>query len=338
MAKLNKERILVTGGTGFAGRYAIKRLLEDGHCVYAVARRKEKLRDVLGRSFFEQNALRTIEVENPEKATVSDLTHLIEENNVTTIVHIAAIVGEQKVSWDKYYETNVLWTKNLALAFINAKVPRNKFIFTSSVGVYGAIPKKIPADEETPYNPDAKYHKSKMLAEKELMEVKSNSGLPLIILRPTILYGNEDKGFLHKFFRLMLKKIFPLSKNNPSIHLLDVELLAEIYSQVVNSSEIPKDYIFNVGDREALKIRELSEYISNNMDAGYLSIPTFIFSFLNKLLAVSSRYSVSVKLISQSWSYNVDRLYTTFDLQPMETIQALDKKYIAWYSEATSVR
>ena len=338
MAKLTNEKILITGGTGFAGRYAIRRMIEDGYCVYVLVRSKEKLRDILGKNLFEQNALRVIEIENPEKSTVSDLTHLIKKNNITTIVHIAAVVGEHKISWNKYYETNVLWTKNLALAFLQAKVQHNKFIFTSSVGVYGTIPKQVPADEETAYNPDGKYHKSKVLAEKELLELQSSSDLPLIILRPTILYGNKDTGFLCKLFRLMAKKIFPLSKSNPRIHLLDVELLAEIYSQLVKSSARSKDNIFNVGDKEAVKIRDLSEYISKSKDAGYLSIPSFVFSILNKLVALNSQYSVSLKLISQSWCYNVDRLYTTFSLGSRDTIQTIDKNYITWYKESGSTR
>ena len=336
MAELTTEKILVTGGTGFAGRYAVKRLIEDGHDVCALVRSKEKLREILGKNLLEQNTLKVIEIENPEKSTVSDLTHLIEKNNITTIIHIAAIVGEHKVSWDKYFESNVLWTKNLALAFLAAKVHHNKFIFTSSVGVYGTIPKQVPADEETPYNPDGKYHKSKVLAEKELLGLQVSSELPLIILRPTILYGNEDRGFLLKFFRLMAKKVFPLCKSNPHIHLLDVELLAKTYSELAKNSVRPKDYIFNVCDREALKIKELAEYISDSVDAKYLSMPSFVFACLNKLLTFNSQYSVSLKLISQSWRYNVDRLYSTFSFEPRDTIQAIDKKYITWYNEAES--
>ncbi len=338
MPALTIEKILVTGGTGFAGRYAIKRLVEDGQYVCALVRNKEKLYGILGKDVFERHSLKVIEMPNPEKATVPDLTRLIEENNITTIVHIAGIVGEHNIAWNKYYESNVLWSKNLALAFLNAKVSRNKFIFTSSVGVYGTIPKKVPADEQTPYSPDGKYHKSKVLAEKELLELKTSSDLPLIILRPTIMYGNEDTGFLLKILRLMSKKIFPLSKKNPSIHLLDVELLAETYSQLAKSSMKVNDYIFNVGDQKPVKIRDLAENISTFIDAGYLSIPSWIFFILRKVLSINSQYSVSLKLISQNWYYNVDKLYKAFNLEPADTIQVLHKKYITWYKEAAAAR
>jgi nucleoside-diphosphate-sugar epimerase len=290
--------------------------------------------NAVGKTLFGQNRLNAIELEHPEKSPVTDLKSIIEENEITIVVHIAGISGEHTISWTKYFEVNVIWTKNLASAFINANVNHNKFIFTSSVGVYGTIPKKVPADEETPYNPDGRYHKSKVLAEKELLGLQASSDLPLIILRPTILYGNGDQGFLYKFFMLMSKKIFPFCKSDPCIHLLDVGLLAETYAELVNRSNIPEHGIFNVGDIHPVKISELSEYILRSINGGYLAVPSFVFSFLDKLVAFNRQYSISLKLISKSWFYSVDRLYETFSLESMDTLQTLDKKYITWYKGA----
>ena len=96
-----------------------------------------------------------------------------------------------------------------------------------------------------------------MIAEKELLELELSSDLPLIILRPTIIYGNEDLGFLYKFFRLMRKKVFPLCGSNPRLHLLDVELLADTYAELVKWNYKPSHCIFNVGDREPVDIAKL---------------------------------------------------------------------------------
>jgi nucleoside-diphosphate-sugar epimerase len=334
MAELDQQKILITGGTGFVGRYAIRRLIEEGHCVYAIVRNKEKLVNAIGETLSKQNFLNAIELRQPEKAPVTDLKSIIETNEITTIVHIAGVTGEHKISWTKYFEVNVLWTKNLASAFMRANVTHNKFVFTSSVGVYGTIPGKVPADERTPYNPDGKYHKSKVLAEKELLELQASTSLPLVILRPTILYGNEDRGFLYKFFTLMSKKMFPFCKSDPCIHLLDVELLADIYSELVKWNERSSCVVFNVGDNHPIKISKLSEYVHGLVDGGYLAVPSVVFSFLDKLVAFNRQYSISLKLISKNWFYNVDRLYKTFNLKSMDTIQALDTKYVNWYKGA----
>jgi nucleoside-diphosphate-sugar epimerase len=322
---------LVTGGTGFAGSHIVRRLAEKGCHVFALVRNKERLTKVLGKGFLQEKNITPLLTKNPTELTSTDFRKIIEQNNITTVIHVAALVGEHwKIPWKKYFEVNVSWTKNLALAFLDADVSHNKFVFTSTVGVYGTIPRCVPADEETPYNPDGKYHKSKMLAEKELLKLKSYSNLPLIIFRPTIMYGNEDRGFLHKIFRLAGKKMFPLCSSDPNIHLLDVEILAETCSKLINR-EKTKCYIFNLCDNEPVKIKKLLEFIKSSMDAGYLTIPSHVFLALNKVFAFNRRYSISLKLISKNWFYNVDRLYKTFGLRPTDTIQTLKKKYLAWY-------
>jgi nucleoside-diphosphate-sugar epimerase len=333
--KLPKQNILVTGGTGFAGRHAIEKLLDDGYVVYALVREREKLVKILGN--YESDLLKVMENSSPEKASVSDLKRLIEDNDITTIIHIAALVGEHKISWDRYFEVNVLWTRNLALAFLEANVNRNKFIFTSSVGVYGTIPKHVPADEDTPYNPDGSYHKSKVLAEKELIELQSNSGLPLIILRPTILYGKRDRGFLFKVSELIASKRFPLSNRNPFIHLLDVELLADVYAKIVGFDGRPTSSILNVGDNRPVRIGELIQSIAKSMNGGYMKVPSFVFALLTKLSAFNRQYSISLKLISKSWFYNVEKLHETFNFSALDTIPSLEKKYIEWYKGAADV-
>jgi nucleoside-diphosphate-sugar epimerase len=334
MNNLTKQNILVTGGTGFAGQYAIKRLVNENHCVFALVRSKEKLLNVVGQHLVEQNYLDVVEIEHPEKLTVKELKSLIEEHGITTIVHIAALAREySSTSWEDYFETNVNWTRNLALAFLDANVNHNKFIFTSTVGVYGTIPTNIPADEETPYNPDGKYHKSKMFAEQELLKLKSEFNLPLIIVRPSIMYGVGDFGFLYKIFRLSKKKIYPLSGNNPLFHMLDVETLAEVYAQLV-TSVTPNHCIFNVCDKESVAAKTLLSFIKSSTKSNYLTIPSPIFSFLKVASTFNSQRSITLKLVNESWHYNVDRLYQTLGFKPKDTVNNLQGKYMTWYKGA----
>lgn len=333
MANLTKQKILVTGGTGFAGRYAIKKLVNQGHCVFALVRSKEKLANAVGRPVMEQSCLKVVETENPVKLQLGDLRDLIEKNKITTIVHVAALAREySSTPWNDYFETNVVWTRSLALAFLHAKVNHNKFIFTSSVGVYGTIPSITPADEETPYNPDGKYHKSKMLAEQELLKLQTNSNLPLVILRPSIMYGVGDFGFLYKIFRLSKKKMYPLSTNNPRFHMLDVETLAEVYVKLVEQ-ENPPYTTFNVSDKEPVEAKTLVNFVkSSTPSSTYLKIPSSIFSLFKALSVFNAQRSITFKLINESWAYNVERLYQTLSFESRNIIDNLQEKYLSWYT------
>ncbi|MBN1683655.1 NAD-dependent epimerase/dehydratase family protein [Candidatus Bathyarchaeota archaeon] len=329
-----KQNILVTGGTGFAGKYAIKRLTSKGHSVFSIVRTKEKFESILNQNNINQKLVKTIQIEHPEKMEMAEIKKIIEKNEITTIVHIAALSRENSaVPWEEYFTTNVLWTRNLAMGFINSKVKHNKFIFTSSVGVYGTIPSVTPANEETIYNPDGKYHKSKMMAEQELLNINLESSFPLIILRPSIMYGIGDLGFLYKIFKLSKRKIYPLSSNNPIFHLLDVETLSEVYSKIVENKNA-KYGIFNVSDKDPISATKLLTFIKSSTSSNYLRIPSSFFKFLKALSSSNAQRSITFKLINENWFYNVGHLYETFDLEAESTLGNLHNKYLSWYNGA----
>jgi nucleoside-diphosphate-sugar epimerase len=326
-----KQNILITGGTGFAGRYAIKRLLSGGHNIFALVRSSEKLTNVLGQEVIGQNGLKIIENGLAEKSSTDHIKKLIEELQITTIVHIGALAREySSTPWNDYFETNVTWTRNLASAFLEANVNHDKFVYTSTVGVYGTIPLSTPADEETPYNPDGKYHKSKMLAEQELLKLKSESNLPLVIVRPSIMYGVGDFGFLYKIFKLSKKKVYPLSSNNPQFHMLDVETLAEVYARLIEQQNPAYD-ILNVCDKEPIAAKTLLNFIKTSTQSSYLTVPSSFFSLLKAISRLNAQRSITFKLINESWCYDVRRLHQTIRFEPKNTIGNLEGKYLTWY-------
>ncbi len=110
--------------------------------------------------------------------------------DVNTVIHLAALVkSKNKASFDK---VNVAGTKNLVKACLKTKV-RN-IIFISS----------YLAD---PFYKKSAYGQSKLEAEK----IIKKSGLNFIILRPTLIYGKDDKS---------LFKLIKLIKKSPLIPIL----------------------------------------------------------------------------------------------------------------------
>jgi len=62
-----------------------------------------------------------------------------------------------------------------------------RFIILSPIGVLGKS--KNPAQEDDPYNPDTPYEKSKMEAERIVMDYRLKYNIPYTIVRSTIVYG-----------------------------------------------------------------------------------------------------------------------------------------------------
>lgn len=323
-------RILMTGVTGLSGKYIVKRFIEKRHCVICIIRNKDKLLDSFGEEY---KSLLYYEIKDPQNLTIDEYIKIMEENNIDTIVHNAAIAREYNIDEDEYYKTNVLWTKNLALSFLKSSIKHNKFIYISSVGVYGTIPSMAPAKEITQYNPDGKYHTSKMRAEKELIRMKTYQRLPLIILRPSIMYGLGDNGFVYKLFNLTSKGIFPLNSKDYNIHLLDLETFAEAVELVTQAIYMDDYFIYNISDKSPIRMKELVEFIKKNISGNYIQLPAFLFYILKLIGNLNPALSIKFKLISDTWSYDVSLIEGTMNIRLNTTTENLEK-YIEFYKEA----
>jgi UDP-glucose 4-epimerase len=87
------------------------------------------------------------------------------------------------------YQNNLIGSVNLINASINYKV--QKFIFTSSIAVYGGS-SELPMREETIPQPEDSYGIAKYAVERELQVCKELFDLDYIIFRPHNVYGERQ--------------------------------------------------------------------------------------------------------------------------------------------------
>jgi nucleoside-diphosphate-sugar epimerase len=111
---------------------------------------------------------------------------------VDVVYHCAALIANQ-ASWTEHYETNVIGTEKVCRAALNANV--SQVVHVSSVIVYG-LQARHPngaVQESAPYaeNHDewAYYLRSKLAADKLVLDCMHTHGLPVTVLRLGILYG-----------------------------------------------------------------------------------------------------------------------------------------------------
>jgi UDP-glucose 4-epimerase len=172
-----RERVLITGASGFVGYHLIEEALKNNLEVYAAVRKSSKL-----------DHLKHLDIKytSPQYSDVAALTHEIKDNGYSYIIHAAGITKAR--SQDEYNSINALYTLNLAKAAAgNVK----KFVFISSLAAMGPLNSLnglITADSAPA--PVTAYGKSKLLAEQQL---KTVAGLNYTILRPTAVYGPREK-------------------------------------------------------------------------------------------------------------------------------------------------
>ena len=140
MSQAGKQKILVTGGTGFTGSHLVKRLLGQGHEVLVVDNQP-------GYFYEELKALGA----NITIGSVTDrelMFHLVEGCDV--IQHLAAAFRRIDLPKEVYWDVNVNGTRYLLEAAEKHGV--KKFVYSSTCGVHGDVDNP-PAPETAPITP-----------------------------------------------------------------------------------------------------------------------------------------------------------------------------------------
>lgn len=177
------RKALVTGATGFVGKWLVPRLLEESYEVTCLARSPQK--DLFHKSVQWVTA----------DLTTADHSLLIKAvDSHHDVFHLAGLIGYAKRMREDMFRVNVRGTENLVKACLGAGA--ENLVHMSSVVSIGAspYPDKI-LNEDSPYNLKPYgfgYFDSKHLAEKSVMELTQNQPLRSLIINPSTIYGPGD--------------------------------------------------------------------------------------------------------------------------------------------------
>lgn len=159
--------ISITGATGFVGNLLAKYHIEKGDEVRYLTR--NNIKPIDGAKVFIGN------LSSPDEVLFTFL------DCSDVLYHCAAELKNTSLM----NETNIVGTENLVRLSVG-KV--SKFVLLSSTGVYGSVNKDM-IDEDTRPNPDNAYEISKLKADNIATEIAHKSGLDLVIIRPSNIYG-----------------------------------------------------------------------------------------------------------------------------------------------------
>lgn len=198
-------KCFVTGGTGKLGQVLVRELLRRGHEVRMLVRNEHAPKGMI-----------------VVKGDLSNVAALEIGTKGADVVFHCASLADPAAPWEELRRTNIDGTRNLAEACL--KTPIMRFVYVSSIAVYGKRPAEVPANEGTPTRPSDDYGRSKLEAERVLGEYVSN--FPISIVRPGIIYGPTYLDVYAKVLRLLEKGGMPVlgdGKNViPFVHASDV--------------------------------------------------------------------------------------------------------------------
>ncbi len=186
-------QVLVTGGTGFIGIHLVAALVARGWRVRCLVRETSNRRPLSA------HAIEYV------VGSLQDQTALHQAvQGAELIFHLA---GATKVRVpDDYDRINYGGTQKLLEACAEAGTTLRKFIYTSSIAAAGPSPSGAAVTESDPPHPVGPYGRSKLRAEQAILALKAQ--LPVIILRPSAIYGPYDTDFL-RLFRAVKRGLLP---------------------------------------------------------------------------------------------------------------------------------
>ena len=184
MRLLLQKRVLVTGGTGFVGSHLVETLLEKGYSVTCLVRDPNRLRWLTGLD---------VHLVKGDCSLPESLIPAV--HDVSIVFHAAGLTKAKRAR--EYHEVNHLGTRNILEASFRHNPGIEKFILISSLAAAGpSIDGNPVRDVDTP-RPVSDYGKSKLFAENETLAYRDK--LPVVILRPSAVYGPRDRDMFELF-------------------------------------------------------------------------------------------------------------------------------------------
>lgn len=163
-------KVLITGASGFTGRYLAPRLASAGYEVHGTTHGEA------GEKVAGLRTLRSLDI--ADAAAVSELVANVKPDKV---IHLAAIAFVAHADVSEMYRTNILGTRNLLEALARASTTPTAVLLASSANVYGNSRKGV-ITEDVPPAPVNDYAITK--AAGELVASAYRERLPLIVVRP----------------------------------------------------------------------------------------------------------------------------------------------------------
>lgn len=228
---MKEKKILITGASGFIGKYILKKIKDNNLEFLTIDTQK-----VLDVSSENQKVVSLL-----DKEKLDEVIKLYKPN---VIVHLAAIALVTHKNTGEIYNVNVQGTENLLESVQKYCDPNTRVILASTAGVYGNQ-NVDKYGENLTYNPANHYSYSKMITEYISKQYKED--LDIVTIRPfnIIGVGQSEKFLVPKLVEHFADRKEKLSVGNISSFrdYVDVEYCAEVIMELISRKKLDFDIL-----------------------------------------------------------------------------------------------
>ena len=326
-------KILITGASGFIGSFIVEEALKQGFETWAAVRKSSS------KEYLQDERIHFIELNLSSKAQLIEQLRL---HQFDYVVHAAGVT--KCLNKADFRRINTEGTKNLVDALLDLQMPLKRFVFLSSLSVFGAIKEQLPYDEiredDTP-KPNTEYGRSKLEAERYIDSIGSR--LPYIILRPTGVYGPREKDYF-----MMAKSIkqhidFAVGYQRQDITFVYVTDVVQAVFLALEKGETGRKYFLS--DGQVYQSTTFSDLIHEELGRPWwlritapvwvLRVVTFFGEYIGhmtgKVTALNNdKYNI---LRQRNWRCDIEPTRHELGFEPKVQLKEGVKTTIQWYKD-----
>ncbi len=326
-------KILVTGASGFIGSFIVEEALRKGFETWAAIRRSSS------REWLQDKRIRFIELNLSSKAQLVDQ---LRGQDFDYVVHAAGVT--KCLNKADFHRINTEGTKNLVEALLEVGMPLKRFVFVSSLSIFGAIKEQQPYEEiresDTP-RPNTEYGRSKLAAEHYLESLGTR--LPYIILRPTGVYGPREKDYFIMAKSIQQHSDFAVGYQQQDITFVYVSDVVQAVFLALTNGENGRKYFLS--DGEVYQSTTFSDLIHEELGRPWwirikapiwvLRIITFIGEYVGQMTGkVTALNNDKFHILKQrNWRCDIQPAINELGYQPKVQLEEGVKRTIQWYKD-----
>ncbi|MCW5830630.1 MAG: NAD-dependent epimerase/dehydratase family protein [Deltaproteobacteria bacterium] len=298
---IDRRLALVNGAGGFLGLNVVRELVRQGWHVRASDLPQVRI-DHLSRDFgVETQPADLLDLEQC-RALVNGVTHVF---NLAGLFNFAA-------SREQLFNANVKATEMMCRAASGTKLER--FVHVATIGVYGRMGRRA-ADESWPHRPKNPYEATKEQGEAVAFHYARTRGLPVVSLRPTVIYGPRSRyGVVTFLSAIAMLRFFGIRKapaipGGPKLSHVHVEDVARALVHIATHGKVGEAY--NCADDTPQAWGDLATFMAGEFGiepADEYHVPDPVFHLLGRVAPYvpKSWLAGRQKQIDQQWQKLVE--------------------------------
>ena len=324
-------KILVTGASGFIGSFIVEEALQRGFETWAAVRWSSS------REYLQDERIHFIELNLSSK---EQLVEQLREHQFDYVVHAAGVT--KCLDKRDFHRINTEGTKNLVMAIQELQMPLKRFVFVSSLSIFGAIKEQQPYEEirETDMpQPNTAYGRSKLEAEQFL----ATTALPYVILRPTGVYGPREKDYFIMAKSIKQHSDFAVGYKRQDITFVYVSDVVQAVFLALEKGQTGRKYFLS--DGQVYQSTTFSDLIHEELGRPWwiritapvwvLRVVTFFGEYIGRMTGkVTALNNDKYNILKQrNWRCDIEPAIRELGYHPEVDLKEGVRRSIKWYKE-----